>query len=104
MDEKVEKINQRNSLIYQEDLRDRFGRILLPRKPYFELPGPGAYNELEMDKLKNANKKAFTIRPENKLEKTNASGDDNTPAPWSYNYELEPKQVSYHYWGNDNDK
>lgn len=45
------------------DGKDRFGDQIFPKKPRDDVPGPGNYENLNIDVIKSRTNRAFIINP-----------------------------------------
>ncbi|CDW84385.1 UNKNOWN [Stylonychia lemnae] len=101
LDDKLARAQYREALTNDKILsKDRFGNQVLPKKPIEELPGPGYYNDnINYELVKPHYGKSPVIQPEHKM-KSKVVKEEIRPSPAQYNQEIEPKQVSFHFWGN----
>jgi len=72
-----------------ESNTDRFGRPILPKKPFELVPGPGAYDQFQREERKGG------FIPESGERKIPSDKEQGVPGPCFYNPGKEPKKISY---------
>jgi hypothetical protein len=79
---------------------DRFGSIILPRKPIIEPSGPGGYETLDPDKTRLQRSPNYMISPiptnKSMLERVEVPGPGTYKPLVEYN-----NRISHHYWLGD---
>eukprot|EP00347_Sterkiella_histriomuscorum_P008596 403344489 len=104
LDDKLQRNLVRQTFLSADQLnQDRFGNQIHLKKPIEELPGPGYYHDnLNLEQIKPMHQKYPLIQPESKtLPKVRKI--EKSPAPNTYKQEIEPKQVSFHFWGKSDE-
>lgn len=85
---------------------DRFGDPLVLRKPLDLSPGPGQYNSIDMNRLKDQTKKSFFIHKSNHAAHVNINSKKvKNLGPGQYDNTEKPKnKESYHFWNDEDEK
>ena len=63
---------------------DRFGKAVLPRKPFDDYPGPGEYDMIQLDNIRTSKNKTCLIGPISVLKTPPPKQKIEIPGPGAY--------------------
>lgn len=81
--------------------QDRFGKMVLPRKPFNDVPGPGGYESINLDRVRQKTSRNVVMHS---IPEAPESVVNTRLGPTTYPNVPPAFQVSHHYWAGESQK